>query len=125
MGRSILAVVGGYVTWTVVFLGGSAGLRAAFADAHDAAGGTDSAGLLLVYLLLSIAASLAAGFVAARLAPRRTTGRDVLILAVLLLATGIPVQIIAWETLPVWYHLAFLIALVPVTLAGGRLGRAR
>lgn len=122
MFASILSVVAGYLTWTVLFLGGGAGLRAAFASAHDADGGTESLGVLLAYLALSVVASLAAGAVTARLAPR-PVARHVLILAGLLLATGIPVQISVWDTLPVWYHLAFLAALVPMTWVGGqRLG---
>ena len=125
MGKTLLAIVGGYVTWTVVFLGGSAGLRTAFADLHDAAGSTDSLGLLLGYLVLSFVASLAAGYLAGRLAPRLSARRDVLILAVLLLATGVPVQIGVWDTLPVWYHLLFLVGLVPLTLLGGRWARPR
>lgn len=120
MANSILSVASGYIVWTFVFLGGSAGIRAAFASAHTADGGTSSAGVLLVYLALSLVASLLAGYTAARLS-KQNVMRHVLILAALLLATGIPVQISVWETLPVWYHLAFLAALVPMTWAGGRL----
>ena len=116
---SILSVVAGYVAWTVVFLGGSAGIRAAFASAHDADGGTSSVGLLLMYLTLSVLASLAAGVATAKLAPRLPM-RHVWILSALLLATGIPVQLGSWTLLPVWYHLSFLVLLVPVTVLGGR-----
>ena len=74
---------------------------------------------LLAYLLLSVVASLAAGVATAKLAPRLPM-RHVWILAALLLATGIPVQMTSWELLPAWYHLMFLAALVPVTVLGGR-----
>ncbi|WP_412060980.1 hypothetical protein [Rubrivirga sp. IMCC45206] len=117
MVASILSVVAGYVTWTLVFLGGSAGLRAAFG--LDADGRTDRVGVLLAYLTLSVIASVGAGAVSARLAPRRPM-RHVWVLAVLLLATGIPVQMASWALLPAWYHLAFLLALVPATVLGGR-----
>ena len=59
-----------------------------------------------------------------RLAPRLPM-RHVWILAALLLVTGIPVQLGSWALLPVWYHLAFLIALVPMTVLGGRWQVAR
>ncbi|GAB5536165.1 MAG: hypothetical protein Rubg2KO_24140 [Rubricoccaceae bacterium] len=124
MANALLSVVGGYIVWTVVFLGGSAGIRSAFASAHTPDGGTSSAGLLLLYLALSCAASLLAGFAAARLSKSHTM-RNVLIVAGLLLATGIPVQISAWEMLPSWYHLTFLAALVPLTWIGGRLGQPK
>ena len=120
MANTLLSVVAGYITWTVVFLGGSAGIRAAFASAHTPDGGTTSAGVLLAYLALSGLASVLAGFVAARLSKGHVL-RHLLILAGLLLATGIPVQISVWNTLPVWYHLAFLGALAPLTWVGGRL----
>ena len=45
--------------------------------------------------------------------------RYIWILAGCLLATGIPVQLSAWNDLPVWYNLVFLTLLVPVTIAGG------
>ena len=117
--KSILSVVAGYVTWTVIFLGSSAGIRAVMRDVHDADGFTSDISALLLYLIMSVLASLAAGFVTARLAPRKMT-RHALILAVLLLATGIPVQLAAWEQLPEWYNYAFLGMLLPATLAGVR-----
>lgn len=112
-----MGIVAGYLTWTVIFLGGSAVLRAALAGVHDAEGFTTDLTALLLYLLLSFAASFLAGFATARLVGR---GRPVLILAVLLLATGIPVQLSAWDRIPVWYNLIFLAMLVPLTLMGGR-----
>ncbi len=117
--KSIVSVVSGYLAWTVLFLGGGAVLRAAFAAAHAADGRVDATGVLLLYLALSVLASAVAGAVTARLAPRRAMAH-VGVLAALLLATGLPVQVSVWETLPVWYHVLFLAALVPVTWLGGR-----
>ena len=42
-----------------------------------------------------------------------------------LLAVGVPVQVSAWETLPVWYHLVFLAALVPFSVVGAWLRDAQ
>lgn len=120
MWTSFGSVVAGYLVWTVVFLGGGAGVRAAFAEVHRPDGGTDHLGLLLGYLALSVLASLAAGATTARIA-RDRPDRWVLVLAVLLLATGILAQVGSWSLLPIWYHLAFLVSLVPATLLGGRL----
>ncbi|HSM04278.1 MAG TPA: hypothetical protein VK858_06640 [Longimicrobiales bacterium] len=117
--KKVLGVVAGYALWTLVFLGGSALLRAVLAGVHDDAGFTSDPMALLLYLLLSFVASFLAGWATARISG---PGRPVLILALLLLATGIPVQLSAWDMLPVWYNLVFLIMLVPLTLAGGRRG---
>jgi hypothetical protein len=39
----------------------------------------------------------------------------------LLLVVGIAVQVSYWDALPVWWHLAFLVSIVPFTLLGARL----
>ena len=115
--RNILSVIIGYAVWTVIFLGGATGVRSVRAEFHDENGFTSDLVSLVSYLIISIVASLAAGFIAGKLA---SSAKMVCawILAICLLATGIPVQLSAWNDLPVWYNLAFLILLVPVTLVG-------
>ena len=117
---SILAVIAGYAAWTVIFLGGGALVRSVMSSVHDAEGITSDTGALAVYLLVSVLASVAAGYVAAMIS-KVNRKRDTWILAVALLATGIPVQMGVWDVIPVWYNLAFLILLVPVTLWGASL----
>ena len=39
----------------------------------------------------------------------------------MLLAGFIPQHITLWEKFPVWYHLTFLLSLIPLTLLGGKL----
>lgn len=117
--QNILATIAGYAVWTIIFLGGSAGIRIGLSSVHDEAGLTSNVMALSLYLLLSVIASFAAGQITGRLATAPAM-RWVWILAVLLLATGIPVQLSVWDSLPVWYNLAFLIMLVPVTLLGGK-----
>lgn len=114
---SIVAVIAGYVAWTAIFLGGSAIVRSALASTHDAAGYSSDTSTLVVYLVLSMFTSAVAGFVTAKISKVKVR-RDTLILAVALLATGIPVQLSAWDVLPVWYNLAFLILLAPLTIWG-------
>ena len=120
MFRNIAAALLGYVVWTAVFFLGNATVRAAFPGAHDDAGISRDPGVLAFYLLVSMAASLCGGFVTAKIASQPRM-RWVVLLVVLLLATGIPVQIGYWDVLPLWYHLAFLGFLAPVTLWGGTL----
>lgn len=119
--RNIFSVLAGYAVWTAVFLGGSAVVRAALSSVHDDAGYTDNVTALLVYLALSVIASLLAGFVTARIA-MPPKAKWVFFTSLALLATGVPVQLSVWELLPVWYNLVFLALLVPATLMGGRLG---
>jgi len=114
---SIIAVLAGYVTWTVVFLGGSAAIRSVMASTHDEAGYSSDTSTLVVYLVLSIIASAMAGYVGAKIS-KVNIKRDTLILAGALLATGIPVRLASWNLLPIWYNMAFLLLLVPVTWWG-------
>ena len=117
--KELLGVVAGYALWTVVFLGGSGVLRTVLAGVHDDAGFTSDPMALVLYLLLSFAASFLGGWAAARIAG---IGLPVYVLAGLLLVTGVPVQISAWDQLPVWYNLVFLVMLVPMTVLGARRG---
>lgn len=124
MAASVVSVVAGYAVWTVIFLGSGAGIRAARPTVHDSDGLTSDAFTLTLYLVCSVIASLVAGMVTVRLAPKREM-QHVWILCGALLATGIPVQLSAGGKLPGWYNLAFLCLLVPVTWLGARLMRPR
>lgn len=122
--RSILAVLAGFLTWTVLWLTSNAAIAAALPDAFRADGSTDSAGILLVILLLSVVFSLIAGYVAAIVA-RRAIMKHALALGLLQLAVGLFVQIQYWNLMPLWYHLSFLALLLPGILVGARLRLAR
>ena len=47
--------------------------------------------------------------------------RTVWVFAIILLATGIAIEVSSWELTPVWYHMVFLALLVPATVWGGML----
>jgi len=116
--RAILAVLAGIVLWGILWTGGHAVLTGIFPGAHDADGFTQSAGLLLVYLVGSIVPSLCAGYAAAWIAKLRPM-RVVAVLAAVQLAIGIVVQAGVWERAPVWYHVPFLLMVVPAHVLGG------
>ena len=69
-------------------------------------------------LSIGALATLAAGWVAALVA-RSTTAA--LVAGALLLVAFIPQHILLWDQFPVWYHMTFLLSLVPLTYAGGRM----
>jgi hypothetical protein len=121
MGKIILGVIAGFIVWTVIFVGGESVLRAISPSlaAPESAAFVDSTALLVGYLIRSIIASILAGLTAAFIA--KENSRTPLALGIILLIVGLLVQIGAWNMLPVWYHLAFLILLVPMTILGGKL----
>jgi hypothetical protein len=120
MVRMIIGVVVGYAIWSVLWLGGNAlFFKEAAAVVQGGQPYTLPSGLLFI-LALSFVCSLLAGLTTAAIARTKAT-KAVLIMAVLLLVTGIAVQAGVWDMMPVWYHLVFLGLLVPVSAIGGRM----
>lgn len=117
MTRLFLAAVGGFLVWSVLWLVGGQLIRQLSPGSFREDLGTDSAPVLLAILILSIACSLTAGYLTAALAPQQAMAAATA-LAVVNLAVGLGVQISSWSLLPVWYHLTFLILLVPGIIAG-------
>lgn len=122
--RAILAIIAGYILWTALWFAGNLTI---FAEAAEIAGNGeryDQTGPLVGILILSVVCSTAAGLTASLIAGRRPRARiAALILGLLLLLTGIGVQLGVWELMPVWYHLTFLVLLLPVTFAASLLRR--
>lgn len=123
MGRVIGGALAGYALWSVLWVGGSALAARMLPDLIVLGEPTDSVPVLLGYIGWSCVLSLAAGFVAAKLGKERASSA-VRGAAGLLLLTGLGVELSAWALTPVWYHVVFLLLLVPLTLAGGRAGGA-
>ena len=116
--RSIAALVSGYVLWTVLWLGGNAGLRAAGLLPGDLTQPVLAPMPLFALLVLSLVCSLSGGYVAGAVS-RFSSIRTVALLGVLLFATGCFVQSTVWHLMPLWYHLLFLGMVIPMTLVGG------
>lgn len=133
--RIILGVAAGFILWSFVWVGTDALLAAIspdwfgknFNDFQNAVNGngvfTPSVSVCVTLVLLGVFCSFVSGFAAALIAKenRRTT----LALGALLLVTGVFVEAAHWQYLPVWYHVLFLLMLVPATVAGGKLKRVQ
>ncbi len=120
--RNVLAVIAGYLLWSVLWVAGGAGLAVLFAESYE----TFTAGealadvrYLALALVLSVICSFFSGMTTASIAKDAAKGAT-LVMALLLLATGIAVQLGSWDLMPVWYHLTFLALIVPVCLIGAR-----
>ena len=75
--------------------------------------------MMLARLATGAISTLLAGWVTAVVTRRSTLAR--VMTGVLLLVSFIPVHIGLWHKFPVWYHLTFLLSLVPLTWLGGRI----
>jgi hypothetical protein len=121
--RPILAFVAALVTWVLVASLLNRGLRVVlpgYAAAEHSMHFTLI--MMLARLLIGAMASLGAGWVIGRLAPG--SPRAAWLLGTSWLLTFIPVHIALWQAFPLWYHLTFLLTLVPLVILGSRLGRA-
>jgi hypothetical protein len=119
MKRSILAFVVALIAWVLIISLLDRGLRLAL-NGYAAAEPTMQFTLSMMAARLVIAAltSLLAGAVAGWIAPQ-STGTPAVLGAVLLVGF-IPVHVRVWQLFPVWYHLTFLLTLLPLVVIGAR-----
>ena len=119
MARGILGVVAGLLTFVAVVAVAGIIMRGAWPEyAHVADAMTFTLPMMIARLAIGALATIAAGLVTAAIAKRSTLVR--LAPGLLLLVAFIPQHMMLWEKFPVWYHLTFLLSLVPLTYLGGR-----
>jgi hypothetical protein len=123
-GRAILAVLAGAVVWAVLWVGGTKVVQMAVPTALPVGQPVTDSGVLVGLIIYSVVLSILAGYVTARVAASAATPA-VRGLAILQLLLGVGIEASAWSLTPVWYHVVFLLLLVPATLYGGRLAVRR
>lgn len=133
MVRIILGVIAGFVAWSMVWIGGEpmaaylwpAGLGTYVNEVEQAraTGATLSPApaIVLIYLIRSFLTSIIGGYIAALVAGEYR--RSTMILGVILVAVGAAVEYMFWNLAPTWYHILFVLFLIPMTILGGRLRR--
>ena len=114
--RLFVSVIAGFATWTVLWLGTNAGLRNLVPTWYE----TEklAARPSLLALVVSALLSLLAGYITATIAG---VWRPVIILACVQVLVGALVSISYWSTLPLWYHISFLVLLFPLHILGAKL----
>lgn len=121
-GKALLGVVAGLVVWLILASVAGLILRAAWpAYAQVATAMTFTLSMKIARLAIGALATVAAGVVARAVA--RSTAAGVVVGAVLLVIF-VPEHVQLWDKFPVWYHLTFLLSLVPLSYFGGRMVRA-
>jgi hypothetical protein len=120
MKRTILAFVAGLAAWVILASVLNRGLRALLAGYTAAEVQMHfTLGMMAARLAIAVVSSLVAGGVVAAVAPSST--RVPWILGVILLAAFIPAHVTLWKNFPIWYHVIFLVTLVPLLVLGTRL----
>jgi hypothetical protein len=118
MARRFLGVVAGVAVWMVIVTIVGVIMRGAWREYTAVADAmTFTLPMMLARLAIGALATFVAGWVTAIIARRSTFAT--LACGVLLLLFFIPQHIRLWNKFPVWYHLTFLLSLVPLTWLGG------
>ena len=129
MVRIILGVIVGFIVWSILWVGSDAVFSVISPDwskaSEDFRAAVEnktpyalSSTVLLALLVKSFIVSIISGFIAAVIARENT--KSTLVLGVLLLLFGIFVQASYWNYMPLWYHIPFLVLLIPMTILGGK-----
>ena len=129
--RIILGVIVGFVAWSILWVGSDQLLISFSPDWYgfhqhsfqaamvNQSSFTPDTTILIMHLVRAVIISIMAGFLAAMVAGENR--KAPLALGVLLLLFGIAVEAFAWSYLPIWYHLVFLLLLIPMTILGGKM----
>ena len=127
----VLGVVAGFVVWSILWVGSDQVLTLAspgWYGAHQAATELALANresfvadntVMLIRLAVAAVATIMSGFLAAFIAGENR--RAPLALGVILLIVGIAVQAAFWNVMPIWFHLIFLVLLLPLSILGGKI----
>jgi hypothetical protein len=121
--KQVFAVATGFILWSVLWLGLNQLLLVLGVMSPTNTQPLTDAKPLVLLLVGSVLISLLSGYVTSRISGLQWA-LPAGALGVLLLATGVFVQLKLWYLIPLWYHLIFLLLLMPMTILGARL-RAR
>src|SRR5215510_11780331 len=123
MAKNIFGVVTGMAVWVIVATVAGLIMRVSWpAYASVAAAMTFTLPMMIARLSIGALATVAMGFVTTCITRSTLAG---LIPGFIMLVAFIPEHVMIWDKFPIWYHLGFLLSLVPLTYVGNRLARAR
>ena len=116
MAKNIVGVIAGLVVWIIVATVAGLIMRVSWpAYASVASAMTFTLPMMIARLSIGALATIAMGIVTAVIA-RSVIAK--LMPGILMLVLFIPQHVMLWEKFPVWYHLSFLLSLVPLTWVG-------
>ena len=133
MVRIILGVIVGFIVWSVLWVGSDAVMSVMSPDwgktsaefraaVENKTSYTLDATVLIILLIKSLIVSIISGFVTALIA--KENFKSTVGLGILLLVFGIFIQSVHWNYMPLWYHIPFLVLLIPMTILGGKLRKS-
>ncbi len=118
--RLVAGIAAGFIGWFIVFFGTDSVLKrvwASYASANE--GARFSKTILIILLIVSVASSFAAGYVASMIA--RESRKSTWILGAVLVIGAVFFQLTDWDRAALWFNVAFLVSIMPFTILGGYL----
>jgi hypothetical protein len=120
MWRTVGSIVAGLISWAIVITLLNFGLRAAIPNYHAAEATLQfSMAMKIGRLTEAAVASIAAGAVVGWIEPTRRWASA--IVGLIILGMFVPVHVGLWSRFPVWYHLTFLVPIIPLVVLGSML----
>jgi len=122
LGRSIVAVLVGFIAVVVLSIGTDVLLHAVGVYPPMDQPGRFTTPLLLIATVYRLAYAVLGGYITARLAPDRPVGHA-LALGVVGLLVSVVGAVVTWGVSHAWYPLALVVTAVPSSWLGGVLSR--
>lgn len=116
--RGILAILSGMMLWGGLWVAANGLIVTVFDDAVNGDGSLTHVPALLTLLGVSVLLSLLAGYVTAWMGGNNAFRRT-LTLGCVQLIIGALVQWQSIDLMPIWYHILFLLLLIPGNMVGG------
>ena len=122
MGRSILAVAGGYFSAValVMIINGAASLIAPDAFSEPGSGEMASDGVSAAILAISLIAGIAGGAMTGVIS-KGPGVRNAIALGIFMTVMGVITLIYTWEMTPIWYNTGLVLIALPSAYGGGKL----
>lgn len=120
--RNFIGVVTGLAAWLAIVIVAGFIMRQTWpAYVSVAESMTFTLPMMIARLSIGAFATILVGFVTACITQSAVAR---LIPSLILLIFFIPEHVMLWDKFPIWYHLWFLLSLVPLTYAGNRIAAA-
>ncbi len=116
--KIVKAVALGFFVWTVLWLSSNTLLQQAFPAWYTVEGSTITLFPLMIGLVNTFFFSVLAGYLSVKLSNHL---KAAWILGLIQVLVAVLVSILLFETVPLWYHVVFLLLLLPAHLLGGQI----
>lgn len=118
--KNIIAFATAFILWIVLWFGSSYLVSLLIPSRFNADGTTESSAVFFLFLVASIIISAISGWVLA-LVVGESNRTLALTLGAFLFSLALILHASSWQDFPMWYHMLFLLLMIPSILFGNRI----